>query len=89
MPDQSVKPACQSGNTKAIGVDLTCAAKGLIAQDTPEGGSYVAPHLFADVAPTHALARDEIFGPVQVVIPFEDEAEAITSPECQALGVNQ
>ncbi len=57
--------------------DLTCAAKGLIAEDAPEGGSYVAPHLFADVAPTHALARDEIFGPVQVVIPFEDEADAI------------
>ena len=57
--------------------DLTCAAKGLIAEDAPEGGSYVAPHLFADVAPTDALARDEIFGPVQVVIPFEDEAEAI------------
>lgn len=57
--------------------DLTCAAKGLIAEDAPEGGSYVAPHLFADVAPTHALARDEVFGPVQVVIPFVDEAEAI------------
>ena len=57
--------------------DLTCAAQGQIAEDAPKGGSYVAPHLFADVAPTHALARDEVFGPVQVVIPFEDEAEAI------------
>ena len=57
--------------------DLTCAAQGQIAEDAPNGGSYVAPHLFADVAPTHALARDEVFGPVQVVIPFEDEAEAI------------
>ena len=57
--------------------NLTCAAKGQIAEDAPKGGSYVAPHLFADVAPTHRLARDEIFGPVQVVIPFEDEAEAI------------
>ena len=57
--------------------DLTCAARGQIAEDAPNGGSYVAPHLFADVAPTHALARDEVFGPVQVVIPFEDEAEAI------------
>ena len=57
--------------------DLTCAAKGQIAEDAPKGSSYVAPHLFADVAPTHRLARDEIFGPVQVVIPFEDEAEAI------------
>ena len=51
--------------------------QGQIAEDAPNGGSYVAPHLFADVAPTHALARDEVFGPVQVVIPFEDEAEAI------------
>lgn len=57
--------------------DLTCAARGQIAEDAPNGGSYAAPHLFADVAPTHALARDEVFGPVQVVIPFEDEAEAI------------
>ena len=57
--------------------DLTCAAQGQIAEDAPNGGSYIAPHLFADVAPTHALARDEVFGPVQVVIPFEDEAEAI------------
>ena len=57
--------------------DLSCAAQGQIAEDAPNGGSYVAPHLFADVAPTHALARDEVFGPVQVVIPFEDEAEAI------------
>ena len=57
--------------------DLTCAAQGQIAEDAPKGGSYVAPHLFADVAPTHALARDEVFGPVQAVIPFEDEAEAI------------
>ena len=58
--------------------DLSCAAQGQIAEDAPNGGSYVAPHLFADVAPAHALARDEVFGPVQVVIPFEDEAEAIT-----------
>ena len=57
--------------------DLTCAAKGQIAENAPKGGSYVAPHLFAGVAPTHALARDEVFGPVQVVIPFEDETEAI------------
>src|SRR5580693_2757879 len=30
-----------------------------------------------DVGPTHRLAQEEIFGPVQVVIPFDDEAEAI------------
>jgi len=33
--------------------------------------------LFAGVAPDHTLACDEIFGPVQVVIPFDGEADAI------------
>ena len=33
--------------------------------------------LFAGVPPDHPLARDEIFGPVQVVIPFDGEAEAL------------
>ena len=27
--------------------------------------------------PDHRLAQEEIFGPVQVVIPFDDEAEAV------------
>ena len=40
-------------------------------------GHYVPPTLFADVPPDHVLARDEIFGPVQVMIPFRDEAEAV------------
>jgi aldehyde dehydrogenase (NAD+) len=33
--------------------------------------------LFADVPPDHLLAQVESFGPVQVVIPFEDGAEAV------------
>ena len=60
----------------AAGADLTLAAKGTIAPDAPAGGHYVAPTLFANVPPEHRLAQEEIFGPVQVVIPFEDEADA-------------
>ena len=37
----------------------------------------LAPTLFAGVAPDHLLAQDEIFGPVQIVIPFTSEDEAI------------
>jgi len=62
----------------AEGADLTTAAKGEIISGAPEGGHYVAPTLFADVAPSHRLAQEEIFGPVQVVIPFDDEPEAAT-----------
>ncbi|KJY43765.1 aldehyde dehydrogenase [Streptomyces sp. NRRL B-1568] len=40
-------------------------------------GFYAAPTLVADVTPEMPVAREEIFGPVVVVIPFDDEDEAI------------
>ncbi|OUS19921.1 aldehyde dehydrogenase [Rhodobacterales bacterium 59_46_T64] len=61
----------------ARGADLEIAARGSL-QDAPEGGNYICPTLFCGVDPAHVLARDEIFGPVQVIIPFEDEAEALS-----------
>ena len=61
----------------AKGANLTIAAQGRIVDDAPAQGAYVRPTLFADVPPDHMLAQDEIFGPVQVLIPFETEAEAV------------
>ena len=46
----------------------------------PEGfdkGWYVKPTIFYDVHNKMQIAREEIFGPVLVIIPFEDEKEAI------------
>ena len=40
-------------------------------------GFYVKPTIFADVNNQMTIAREEIFGPVLVMIPFADEAEAI------------
>jgi aldehyde dehydrogenase (NAD+) len=59
------------------GQGLQQVATGTIIDDAPKGGHYVAPTLFAAVSPDHTLAQDEIFGPVQVIIPFADEAEAV------------
>ncbi|WP_436357504.1 aldehyde dehydrogenase family protein [Brevundimonas sp. CEF1] len=53
------------------------AAQGEIAADAPAGGHYVRPTLFSGVAPDHALAQEEIFGPAVVVIPFDTEEEAV------------
>lgn len=61
----------------ALGGDLVLTARGQVVAEAPEGGFYVAPHLFADVPGNHPLARREVFGPAQVVIPFEDEEEAL------------
>jgi len=46
-----------------------------------ERGAYVAPTLFTDVDNRMTIAREEIFGPVASVIPFEtlDEAVAIAN----------
>jgi len=56
---------------------LEVAARGRIVEDAPKGGHYFAPALIAGVAPGHVLAQEEIFGPVQVVIAFDDEEEAV------------
>ncbi len=41
------------------------------------GGWYLTPSVLADVDNSMRVAREEIFGPVACVIPFDDEAEAI------------
>jgi betaine-aldehyde dehydrogenase len=40
-------------------------------------GYYVQPTIFYDVDNSARIAREEIFGPVAAVIPFEDEKDAI------------
>jgi len=48
--------------------------------DLPEGfnrGFYVKPTVFADVVPGMTIEREEIFGPVLSMIPFDTEAEAV------------
>ena len=46
----------------------------------PDGfnrGYFIKPTVFADVTPGMTIEREEIFGPVLAMIPFEDEADAI------------
>jgi len=62
--------------TRAEG-DLELAAEGSLAPNASEGGFFVAPRLYAPVDPDHPLTREEIFGPVLVATPFDDEAQAI------------
>jgi aldehyde dehydrogenase (NAD+) len=40
-------------------------------------GFFVEPTLFADVDNSMTIAREEIFGPVLIVIPFEDDDDAV------------
>ncbi len=48
--------------------------------DAPEGlekGFFVQPTVFSDVTPDMTIAREEIFGPVLSIIPYDTEEEAI------------
>ena len=56
---------------------LQIAAQAEVVADAPAGGHYLRPTLVAGVDPEHALAQQEIFGPVQVLIPFDGEAQAL------------
>lgn len=71
----------------AQGADLEIAGAAPLPDDLPENGTYVQPTLFAGATSDHRLAQDEIFGPVQVVIPFEDEAEALSIANGTAYGL--
>ncbi|PQM57407.1 MAG: aldehyde dehydrogenase [Rhodobacteraceae bacterium] len=59
------------------GRDLVKVAEGTIAQNVNNKGYFVLPTLFGKVPSNHKLAQEEIFGPVQTLIPFKDEDEAI------------
>ncbi|WP_280153721.1 aldehyde dehydrogenase family protein [Piscinibacter sp. XHJ-5] len=56
---------------------LAIAAQAELVRDAPAGGYYLRPALVAGVPDRHALAQEEIFGPVQVLIPFSGEADAV------------
>lgn len=42
-----------------------------------EGGFFLEPTIFADVTPDMLIAKEEVFGPFTVVIPFDTEEEAL------------
>ena len=62
-------------------------AEGRLANDLPSGGFYVTPTLFGPVPRANTLARDEVFGPVLSVLPFEDEADAIALANATDFGL--
>ncbi|KMQ65300.1 aldehyde dehydrogenase [Chryseobacterium sp. FH2] len=43
-----------------------------------EDGNFVKPTIFTDVRNDMRIAQEEIFGPVLVIIPYKNEADAIT-----------
>ncbi|WP_341317718.1 aldehyde dehydrogenase family protein [Paraburkholderia sp. IMGN_8] len=51
-------------------------------------GLYLEPTIISDVTPDMGIARDEIFGPVLVIIPFPDTQQAIDIANDTAYGLS-
>jgi aldehyde dehydrogenase (NAD+) len=64
-----IKKGIEEGATVVIG--------GAGRPDGLDKGYFVKPTVFANVNNQMTIAREEIFGPVLVMIPYKDEAEAI------------
>ncbi len=62
---------------KGIEEGATLITGGPGRPDGLEEGYFVRPTVFADVDPSMTIAKEEIFGPVLSIMPFDSEAEAI------------
>jgi aldehyde dehydrogenase (NAD+) len=59
--------------------------------DAPAGidqGYFVAPTVFSDVTTTMTIAQEEIFGPVLVIMPFDDEDDAVRIANSTVYGLS-
>ena len=63
-------------------------AGGLGKPDGTNQGYYVRPTIFGNVSNNMRIAREEIFGPVLVVIPYGTEAEAIAIANDSVYGLS-
>ncbi len=62
---------------KAIDEGAALVAGGVGLPEGVNKGFYVRPTVFADVTNDMTIAREEVFGPVLVIIGYKDEAEAV------------
>ena len=62
---------------KGIGEGARLLTGGVEAPDGLGTGFFVRPTVFSSVTPEMTIARDEIFGPVLAIIPYDSEDEAV------------
>ncbi len=71
-------PLISAGRRETVASFLEDGAPVAFRGTAPEGSGYwFAPTVLAPVQPSARVAREEVFGPIAVVIPFDDDAEAV------------
>ncbi|GAA3422245.1 aldehyde dehydrogenase [Streptosporangium vulgare] len=75
--------------TKVTGyLDIATAAGGRLHTGGVGEGWTVRPTVVVDVGQRDRVTQEEIFGPVVVVLPFDDEAEAVAAANDTPYGLN-
>jgi acyl-CoA reductase-like NAD-dependent aldehyde dehydrogenase len=78
QPDAEMGPLISAAQRDAVAAYVPHDAPVAFRGTAPEGpGFWFPPTVLDPVAPDAPAAREEIFGPVLAVVPFEDEADAI------------
>lgn len=67
------------------GAEITTAPCPAALAET--GGYFYAPTILDQVTPQAGIARDEVFGPVLAVLPFDDEEEAVALANATPYGL--
>ncbi|HEY1016314.1 MAG TPA: aldehyde dehydrogenase family protein [Herpetosiphonaceae bacterium] len=83
-PDQLETVASYVAIGRDEGAELVCGGEQV---STGLGGNFYAPTVFADERRDLRIVQEEIFGPVAVVQPFDDEAQAIASANDSIYGL--
>jgi acyl-CoA reductase-like NAD-dependent aldehyde dehydrogenase len=77
-PSTQMGPLISAAQRETVSSFIDGEAPVAIRGSAPDGpGFWFAPTVLAPVDPSARAAREEIFGPIAVVIPFADEDEAI------------
>ncbi len=84
MTRPSVAEKCRQQIAQALsaGARLVCGG-----QDSPLGGNFVTPTVLADVTDDMLIAREETFGPVAAILPFDDENEVVRRANATEMGL--
>jgi len=82
-------PLISAAHRESVSSYLSDEAPVAFRGSAPEGpGFWFPPTVLAPVRPVDRVAVEEIFGPVVVVIPFEDEAEAVRVANASVYGLS-
>lgn len=84
MTRPSVAEKCRHQISQAVSAGARIVTGG---QDSPLGDNFVTPTVLADVTDDMLIAREETFGPVAAMLPFDDEKEVLSRANNSEMGL--